>query len=796
MTRALSSLLVVASAVALAALATTTPRPATGVLPTHVVVELASPPLAGATSEDAARRLDAEQRRFVAALRRSLPDARVHWRYRLVANGMSVVLPADELAQLRALPGVRHVSGPVTYRALAGPDATTIRARELAGPALPNEGAGIKIGIIDDGVDQRHRFFDPSSYVMPEGFPKGQTAYTTAKVIVARAFPPPGATWRHARKPFDPEQSSHATHVAGIAAGNPDTPTGGEGLASGIAPRAYLGNYKALTIPTDADVGLDGNAPELVAAIEAAVRDGMDVINLSLGEPEIEPSRDVVALALDAAAAAGVVPVVAAGNDYDDFGDGSLMSPGSSARAITVGASTSGSSPAVAGFSSAGPTPLSLRLKPDLVAPGTSILSAAPDGWRTSSGTSMAAPHVAGAAALLLQRHPGWTPEAVKAALTVTARAVSPGGVVARTTRAGAGLLDVAAADQPLVRPSPTAVSFGLVDPGVSEQAVVELADAGGGPGAWTATVDALSAPSGTTVVVPESVVVPGTLPVDLAAGTAGGEVTGVVLLRRPGGTTRRIPFWGRIAAARLADENARELTRPGLYTGDTRGRPARVTVYRYPEVPADGPVTGRLQGPEQVFSVRLTKRVENFGVVVISRGRGSRVEPRIVADANENRLTGYAALPLNLNPYVDEFGGTTLVAGALRPRAGTYHVVFDSPSRANAGSFRFRFWIDDTTPPRATLTARTVRAGRPLVIRVRDAGAGIDPQSIEASLDGRPVRARLRGNVISVSTSGTTAGRHRLRVEVSDYQETRNMENVARILPNTRVVSAAVTVR
>ena len=93
-------------------------------------------------------------------------------------------------------------------------------------------------------------------------------------------------------------------------------------------------------------------------------------------------------------------------------------------------------------------------------------------------------------------------------------------------------------------------------------------------------------------------------------------------------------------------------------------------------------------------------------------------------------------------------------------------------------------------------MTARTVRAGRPLVIRVRDAGAGIDPQSIEASLDGRPVRARLRGNVISVSTSGTTAGRHRLRVEVSDYQETRNMENVARILPNTRVVSAAVTVR
>jgi subtilisin family serine protease len=72
---------------------------------------------------------------------------------------------------------------------------------------------------------------------------------------------------------------------------------------SGIAPRAYIGNYKALSVPTDANVGLDGNAPELVAAIEAAVADGMDVINMSLGEPEIEPSRDIVARALDAAAA-------------------------------------------------------------------------------------------------------------------------------------------------------------------------------------------------------------------------------------------------------------------------------------------------------------------------------------------------------------------------------------------------------------------------------------------------------------------------------------------------------------
>ena len=99
-----------------------------------------------------------------------------------------------------------------------------------------------------------------------------------------------------------------------------------------MAPRAYLGNYKALTIPTEADVGLDGNSPELVAAIEAAVADGMDVINMSLGEPEIEPARDIVVKALDAAARAGVVPVVSAGNDFEEFGRGSVGSPGRDAK--------------------------------------------------------------------------------------------------------------------------------------------------------------------------------------------------------------------------------------------------------------------------------------------------------------------------------------------------------------------------------------------------------------------------------------------------------------------------------
>src|SRR5205814_10088216 len=134
------------------------------------------------------------------------------------------------------------------------------------------------VGIIDDGVDQTHPFFNPGRFAMPPGFPKGNTAFTTSKVIVARAFAPPSPRWRYADRPFDPDLSEHATHVAGIAAGDHATPAVGVTI-SGVAPKAYLGNYKVLTIPTVSGVGLDGNSPEIVKGIEAAVADGIDVIN-------------------------------------------------------------------------------------------------------------------------------------------------------------------------------------------------------------------------------------------------------------------------------------------------------------------------------------------------------------------------------------------------------------------------------------------------------------------------------------------------------------------------------------
>ena len=641
---------------------------------------------------------------------------------------------------------------------------------------------------------------------MPPGFPKGQTAYTTAKVIAARSFPPASPRPRYAELPLNPEESEHGTHVAGIAAGNNGTRVplgGGITTVSGIAPRAYLGNYRVLTVPTVSNVGLDGNSPEIAAAIEAAVQDGMDVINLSIGEPEIPPSRDLVVRAIDGAAAAGVVSTVSAGNDFDGFGRGSVSSPGSAASAITVGATSINRQ--MASFSSAGPTPLSLRLKPEISAPGVEILSAAPSRrgqWQSLSGTSMAAPHVAGAAAVLLQRHPTWTPAQVKSALVTTGqRASETRGLTASTTREGGGFIDLVRADRPLVFASPTALSFGFLARGRLAAKRVTLTDAGGGGGTWAVSHVILGSARGVRVSAPSSVSVPGVLTIRLVASKSAraAEVTGYVVLSRAG-ETRQIPFWSRVTARLLARHSARPLPRTGTYRGNTRGRRALVSIYRYPENPTGSGVDRLLRGPEQLFRVRLRRPVANFGVAILERGRGVRVQPRIVLAEDENRQAGPTALPLNTNPYLPTFGQPSPVSAVIRPAPGTYHVVFDSTTRAGSGRFTFRFWIGDETPPRLRLLSRSVRRGGVLTFVASDAGAGLDPQSIFASVAGsaRTPTYTPKGNrmTITVPVGRLPAGRHRVRLQVSDHQEAKNMENALRILPNTTVLDTTVTVR
>jgi len=762
------------------------------------------------------RTLAATQRTLAARLAVTIPAASIRWHYGVALDGVSVLLPASDLARLRALPGAT-VWPTVTYHALrdtpssvsettADPGPNLIGATALWGPNLATAGEGIKIGLIDDGIDEAHPYFNPAGYSYPAGFPKGNTAYTTPKVIVARAFPSPSTHWKYADDPFDPRFSFHATHVAGIAAGDHDTPTAPNNGSpiSGVAPKAYLGNYKALTVPTE-DYGLDGNSPEIAKAIDQAVADGMNVINLSIGEPEVQPRRDIVVKALDNAAAAGVVPVVAAGNDFGAAGAGSVGSPANAPAAITVAASTMGNGDGtrpdqIADFSSAGPTPVSLLLKPDVTAPGVDVLSAIPaHDFEPLDGTSMATPHVAGGAALLLQRHPTWTVAEVKSALASTGDTVHPtrhrGDV--SVLREGGGRIDLVRADQPLLFTDPTSLGWGLVRRGFSGTKQLSTTDAGGGSAPWSVSIHAHSMQRGAKLGPKTATVAAGaTLALRLTVSQAAraGNATGFVVLTR-GSDVRRIAFWFRVEVPRLGLDPHRTLRAPGVYHGDTAGKASRVSSYRYPARGLASGVPTRLGGPEQVFRFTLRRPVANFGIVVVRHAPGVRVSPRLVAGEDESRVVGYTGVPASLNPY-QGFDRAEPVVGAVLPDPGIYEFVFDTPTGGKPGAFTFRFWVNDTTPPSIRLLARKHVIGRPIRVAVRDSGSGVDPRSLHATVGGRPVRLRYANGMLWLRTNGLRTGKQAVIVKASDYQETKNMEDVGPVLPNTRVLHAVVILR
>ncbi|HEY4413987.1 MAG TPA: S8 family serine peptidase [Gaiellaceae bacterium] len=800
----------------------------TGAAPamTEVVVTLPQPPLAVAALSDRSlasatshhrvdvrapaavsylRTLASAQRTLQSRIATAIPGSSVRWRYSVVLNGLAVVLPTADVARLSAIPGAT-VWPSVTYHALLNTGPQLIGAPAVWGSTLATAGQGMKIGVIDDGVDQTHPYLDSSGFSYPAGFPKGNTAFTTPKVIVARAFTPANETWKYANAPFDPVNSQHATHVAGIAAGDYNTTAnllGTKLKVSGVAPMAYIGNYKVLTIPT-ADFGLDGNSPEIAAGIEAAVSDGMNVINLSLGEPEIQLKRDLVVKAIEDAAAAGVVPVIAAGNEFDDGGRGTIDSPGSAPDAITVAASTesdTGPPDEIASFSSSGPTPISLQMKPDVTAPGVDVVSSLPGSqWASWSGTSMATPHVAGAAAVLMQRHPTWTVQEIKSALESTGDPVHVPATSTEvaSTREGGGRIDLARADNPLIFTKPTGLSFGLVGVGRSATQTLQVDDAGGGPAPWTVTVQAQQTPTGAVLAPAMPTVVPGSsVDIDLSVSTtaAEGEATGFVVLTR-GTDVRRVPYWFRVESPKLGTEPARTLTHAGVYSGNTRGKPSLVSSYRYPDGSTGLPIPTALGGPEQIYRFTLTRTVANFGVAVLSHAKGVQVSPRLVAAGDENRLIGNTGLPVDLNPY-SNFGTPEPVVGAVLPTTGVYDFVFDTPSGAQPGAFTFRFWINDTTPPTARLLTHTVTPMDPLKLAVTDSGSGVDPVSIAISIDRVPATFHYEHGILTVPPERLSRGTHRLRLSVADYQETKNMEDVLNgATPNTRVYATTFVVR
>jgi serine protease AprX len=350
-------------------------------------------------------------------------------------NAAAFRLPASAIAKLEKDPDVLYVSPDRTVHLSSNYE--TYEPAVLADVASQQygfDGTGIGVAVIDSGVADHADFRTAgvSRVIHSESFVVGNTSAVDAY--------------------------GHGTHVAGIVAGNGSASGAGSGYAKqlpGMAPNANIINLRVL------DQNGAGTDSQVIAAIQRAIQlksqYNIRVINLSLGRPVFESyTLDPLCQAVEQAWAAGIVVVVAAGNNGRDnsqhtHGFATIGAPGNDPAVITVGATRTFQTDtrvddAIASYSSKGPTLIDHIVKPDIVAPGNRTVSllvknstldvanpgleVPPTGTCSTtcvskyfrlSGTSMATPVVSGAVALMLQNDPTLTPDTVKARIMKTA---------------------------------------------------------------------------------------------------------------------------------------------------------------------------------------------------------------------------------------------------------------------------------------------------------------------------------------------------------------------------------------
>ncbi|MFG3706933.1 S8 family serine peptidase [Micromonospora sp. NPDC047670] len=379
-------------------------------------------------------------------------------------------------------------------------------------------GSGVSVAVLDTGIDDTH----------PD----------LATTVTARANFTEG-------EEDGRDLVGHGTHVASTIAGS--------GSASGGRHRGVAPGTKLI----DGKVCASFGCPEswILAGMQwAAAEQHAKVVNMSLGgwdSPGIDPLEQAVDTLTDRY---GTLFVIAAGNDGP--GSGTVNSPASADAALAVGAVDK--SGKLASSSSRGPRRGDAGLKPDITAPGVSIVAArsgdaaelgAPgDAYASLSGTSMATPHVAGAAAILAQRHPDWTAGQLKATLMASARPAE--GMT--PFEQGTGRLDVAGALNRTVAATPPSLSFGTrLWPHQDDEVLtrkVAYRNAGTAPVTLALTVDNGSAAAGTFAVDPATVTVPAggdatvTVTADTRVAGPDGVLTGA-LVATGGGQSVRAPL-------------------------------------------------------------------------------------------------------------------------------------------------------------------------------------------------------------------------------------------------------------
>ncbi|GAA2237485.1 hypothetical protein GCM10010413_42840 [Promicromonospora sukumoe] len=415
-------------------------------------------------------------------------------------------------------------------------------------------GDGVTVGVLDSGIDTTHPDLDDV-------------------LVGARDFTGAGDTV---------DRYGHGTHVASIALGSGEA---SDGDNRGVAYGADLLVGKVLD-----DFG-GGESSSIIDGMEWIAEAGADVVNMSLGEAErYTDGTDPFSTAVDTLSARyGTLFVVAVGNEglY-----GAVVPPGAANSALTVGAVDDDDQ--VAYFSSRGPRVRDYAIKPDITAPGVEIVAARADGtneWESDgpytawSGTSMAAPHVAGAAAVLKQARPELTGPQLKSVLMGSAVHTSGGAF-----DEGAGRLLVPAALDLPVMPTPASLSFGAFeypqegtatrtltyenpgDAAVTLDLAVEASDQDGEPlPADAVTLDAtsLTVPAGGTAAVEVGI--------DSTVGAVERRYSGAVTATDAEGSEVRTPL-GYYKEPDLADLDVRTLGRDGEpHTGSSSVRVVNV---------------------------------------------------------------------------------------------------------------------------------------------------------------------------------------------------------------------------